>query len=80
MYQPFKFGAGGRPTRGPRLLEFARPEDGRRVIPHLTLEPKEPEEVSFIGKYLELADQALHNRDLPNPASTRARRPKRRVA
>jgi hypothetical protein len=58
-----------RRRRGPKLLEFVRPDTGRRIIPQLTLEPKEAEEVPFVGRYLDLADQALENRDLPNPAA-----------
>lgn len=52
-----------------KLLEFKGPGDGRRVVPHLVLDPPEPEEASWVGKYLDLADRALHNRDLPNPAA-----------
>ena len=64
----------GRRRRGPKLLEFVRPETGARIVPQLTLEPKEGEEVSFVGKYLELADRALHNRNLGNPASNYSKR------
>ncbi len=70
----------GRRRRGPKLLEFVRPETGARIVPQLTLEPKDGEEVPFVGKYLELADQALHNRDLPNPAARQGTKARRRAA
>lgn len=57
-----------RARRASRVLEFARQENGRRIVPHLTLDPPEPEETSWVSKYLELADHALNNQDLPNPA------------
>ena len=79
MYRDSLRSGWNRRRRGPKLLEFVRPDSGQRVVPQLTLEPKEPEEVPFVGKYLELADQALHNRDLANPASIRAK-PKRKRA
>ena len=53
--------------RSSKLLEFARPEDGRRIVPHLVLDPPPPEEAAWVGKYLELADHALDNHDLNNP-------------
>ncbi len=76
---PFRLGGSRRRRRG-KLLEFVRPETGHRIVPQLTLEPKEPEEAPFVGKYLDLADLALHNRDLPNPASAREPKPKRKTA
>jgi hypothetical protein len=57
-----------RARRAAKLLEFARPENGRRIVPHLVLDPVPPEEASWVGKYLELADHALDNHDLENPA------------
>jgi hypothetical protein len=33
------------------------------------MDPPEPEEAGWVGKYLELADHALNNHDLNNPAS-----------
>ncbi len=72
---PFRLGGSRRRRRG-KLLEFVRPETGKRIVPQLTLEPKQPEEVPFVGKYLDLADQALRNRDLPNPAAVKP--PKRK--
>jgi hypothetical protein len=58
-----------RARRAARLLEFVRPENGRRIVPQLVLDPPQPEEASWVGRYLELADHALDNHDLPNPAS-----------
>ncbi|MDP9268738.1 MAG: hypothetical protein M3P27_10510 [Acidobacteriota bacterium] len=57
-----------RVRRSAKLLEFARSENGRRVVPHLVLEPAPPEEAGWVGKYLELADHALNNHDLADPA------------
>jgi len=51
-----------------KLLEFARPENGSRVVTHLVLDPVPPEEAGWVSKYLELADHALDNHDLVNPA------------
>jgi hypothetical protein len=76
---PLKSGWNRR-RRGPKLLEFVRPETGKRVVPQLTLEPREPEEVPFVGRYLELADRALHNHNLPNPASVKPRAHRRKTA
>ncbi len=79
MYRdPYRLGWNRR-RRGPKLLEFVRPDTGDRIVPQLTLEPREGEEVPFVGKYLELADQALHNRDLPNPAAHRPPRRQRKA-
>ncbi|MBI2678111.1 MAG: hypothetical protein HYX28_04970 [Candidatus Koribacter versatilis] len=58
-----------RARRSTKLLEFARPENGHRIVPHLVLDPVPPEEASWVGKYLEMADHALNNHDLPNPAA-----------
>ena len=60
-----------RARRASKLLEFAPPEKGRRIVPHLVLDPVPPEEAGWVGKYLELADHALDNHDLPNPAERR---------
>ena len=57
-----------RARRAARVLEFARTEEGRRIVPYLTLDPPEPEEAVWVGHYLGLADQALENQDLENPA------------
>jgi len=57
-----------RARRAAKLLEFARREDGRRVVPHLVLDPVPPEEAGWVRRYLELADHALDNHDLVNPA------------
>lgn len=54
--------------RSARVLEFARTENGRRIVPYLTLDPREPEEAAWVGHYLELADHFLDNHDLENPA------------
>lgn len=70
----------GRRRRGPKLLEFVRPETGARIVPQLTLEPKEGEEVPFVGRYLDLADQALHNHNLPNPAARKKSKSRPKVA
>jgi hypothetical protein len=51
------------------VLEFARTENGRRIVPRLTLDPAPPEEAAWVGRYLDLADHALNNQDLPNPAA-----------
>ena len=57
-----------RARRAAKLLEFARPENGRRIVSHLVRDLVPPEEASWVGKYLELADHALNNHDLENPA------------
>ena len=58
-----------RVRRSSKLLEFARPASGRRIVPQLVLDPVPPEEAGWVGKYLELADHALNNHDLSNPAA-----------
>jgi hypothetical protein len=57
-----------RARRSAKLLEFVRSATEPRVVPHLVLDPPRPEEASWVGKYLTLADCALDNHDLPNPA------------
>jgi hypothetical protein len=76
---PFRLGGYRRRPRRGKLLEFVRPGTGDRIVPQLTLEPKEPEETSFVGKYLDLADQALQNHDLPNPAARPKPKSKRKA-
>jgi hypothetical protein len=68
-----------RARRAARVLEFARSEEGRRIVPYLTLEPPEPEEAAWVGHYLGLADQALENQDLENPAERKPRPVRRRA-
>jgi len=58
-----------RARRATKVLEFAPPQPGRRIVPHLTLDPPQPEEAGWVSRYLELADRALNNHDLPNPAA-----------
>jgi len=57
-----------RARRASKLLEFARSENGRRVVSQIVLDPVLPEEAGWVGKYLDLADHALNNHDLSNPA------------
>ena len=67
-----------RVRRAAKVLQFTNPENGRRVVPYLALDPPQPEEAPWAEHYLDLADRALNNRDLENPAEVRP--PRRRRA
>jgi hypothetical protein len=57
-----------RARRAAKVLQFMDPENGRRVVPYLALDPPQPEEAPWAEHYLDLADRALGHQDLPNPA------------
>ncbi len=57
-----------RARRAAKVLQFTNPENGRRVVPYLALDPPTPEEAPWVEHYLDLADHALNNHDLANPA------------